>query len=102
MKLLPDCTPPRRTRSRLGDQLRRLSGKKFDLVFYSPFSYEFAPEYARLFEWRQFQLGADAVRATVEAVWKDTRGTLDLVADLFDAPIHVHNSAAVVRDAADA
>ncbi len=100
IKVLPDYATSKNPLE-LGDQLRKLSGKKFDLVFFSPFTYDFAPEYSRLAEWRHALRGEEAVRVVVDAVWKDTRGTLDLVADLFDAPIHVHNSAAIVRDAND-
>ncbi|MDB4979354.1 MAG: family phosphatase [Myxococcales bacterium] len=101
IKMLPDYATSKNPLE-LGDQLRKLSTKKFDLIFFSPFSYDFVPEYSQLSEWRQALRGGDAVRAAVEALWKDTRSTLDLVADLFDAPIHVHNSAAIVRDANDA
>jgi len=82
----------------LRDQLRAASGRKFDLVFFSPFSYEFSPAYAQLAEWRRAMMSESAVREVVEATWKDTRETIDLLADLFDCPIHVHNSAAVVRE----
>lgn len=82
----------------LRDQLRKASDQKFDAVFFSPFSYEFSPEYAQLAEWRRSMLGEASVRAVVDATWKQTRETIDLVASLFDCPIHVHNSAAIVRD----
>jgi len=38
------------------------------------------------------------VKAKVDTVWEDARGTIDVLADLFDCPIHVHNSSAVVRE----
>jgi len=82
----------------LRDQLRRLSKKKFDAVFYSPFSYEFSPRYAQIGDWRQATLGDRAVHALVDEAWAEIRPTLDLVADLFDCPIRVHNSAGVIRE----
>lgn len=82
----------------LRDELRKFSTKKYDLVFFSPFSYDFAPEYSQLAEWRQSLRSDGAIRAVVESTWNDTRETLDLLADLYDCPIHVHNSAAIVRE----
>lgn len=82
----------------LRDQLRRLSKKKFDIVFYSPFTYEFAVEYARLNHWRNALLSEAEQRRVADEAWSDAQQTLDLAADLFDCPIHVHNSSAVIRE----
>lgn len=88
--------------SQLHDELRAFSTKKFDIVFFSPFSYEFSPTYAELAEWRGAFRGESAIRGVVDASWAEARKTIDLLADLFDCPIHVHNSAAVVREESDA
>jgi FkbH-like protein len=82
----------------LRDELRKLSAKKFDLVFFSPFSYEFVPEYAQLAEWRHSFRGNKAAHGVAQTTWRETRVTLDLIADLFDCPIHVHNSSAIIRE----
>lgn len=82
----------------LRDELRALSPKKFDLIFFSPFSYEFSLEYNQLLNWKNAFAARNAVYERVDRVWEDTRGTLDVLADLFDCPIHVHNSAALVRE----
>lgn len=82
----------------LRDELRALSAKKFDLVFFSPFSYEFSLEYAQLLDWKNALVGEPSVAKIVQGAWDDTRGTIDVLADLFDCPIHIHNSAAVVRE----
>jgi FkbH-like protein len=101
VELVPDFATSKNP-VELRDHLRQLSKKKFDLVFYSPFSYEFSLEYARLTHWRQAAMSAGAVLDTVETIWRDTRATLDVVADLFDCPIHVHNAGAVIREDAAA
>lgn len=80
------------------DELRALSAKKFDLIFFSPFTYEFSLEYNQLLNWKNAFAARNAVDERVDRVWEDTRGTLDVLADLFDCPIHVHNSAALVRE----
>ncbi len=82
----------------LRDELRKASALKFDLVFFSPFSYEFSPSYARLLQWRHALTKDSAVRDVVAQTWSDAQGTIDLLADLFDCPIHVHNSAAIIRE----
>jgi FkbH-like protein len=82
----------------LRDQLRKMSARKFDLVFISPFSYEFAPAYSQLALPRGAVTGARQIAAVAEQAWADARGTINLAANLFDCPIIVHNSAAVVRE----
>ena len=82
----------------LRDELRAFSAKKFDMVFFSPFSYEFSPDYNQLLDWRNALKGETAAREWVPRAWEDARGTIDVLADLFDCPIHVHNSAAVIRE----
>ncbi len=82
----------------LRDELRQMSASKFDLVFFSPFSYEFSPAYAQLSEWRRAMTGEGEIETVVAEAWNDAREIIDLLADLFDCPIHVHNSAAIVRE----
>ena len=95
--LLPDYATSKNPLE-LRDQLRKLSARKFDLVFFSPFSYEFVPAYSELAEWRQSSASTKSVNTVVENAWRDTQITLELVTDLFDCPVHVHNSAAIVRE----
>jgi len=82
----------------LRDELRQMSATPFDAVFFSPFSYEFSPAYAQLSEWRRAFTGEGEIRAVVDEAWNEARETIDLLADLFDCPIHVHNSAAILRE----
>jgi FkbH-like protein len=82
----------------LRDELRALSTKKFDLIFFSPFTYEFSLEYNQLLNWKNSFAGRHAVDERVDRVWEETRETLDVLADLYDCPIHVHNSSALVRE----
>ena len=60
----------------LRDELRKLSARKFDLVFFSPFSYDFAPEYAQLTEWRQGFMRSKAVQDVADRTWRETSVTL--------------------------
>jgi FkbH-like protein len=83
----------------LHNQLRKLAAERtFDLVFYSPFSYEFVPAYSRTADWRCALMSKDAVRTIVDDTWSQVRATLDLLTELFVCPIHVHNSSAIIRE----
>ena len=97
IQLLPDYATSKNPLE-LRDQLRKLSAKRFDLVFFSPFSYDFTQAYSQLSEWRQSFASEQAVNTVVANSWQDVRDTLGVVADLFDCPVHVHNSAAIVRE----
>lgn len=82
----------------LRNSLRKLADRKFDLVFYSPFTYEFAPEYARLMEWRQgTTASSSAARRHALAALDNALPTIDLLTDLFECNIFVHNSANIRR-----
>lgn len=80
-------------------ELRALAAadRKFDLVFYSPFTYEFSPDYARLHHVGQSLRGGRFVRRLVDPLLADAMATLDLIADLFECNVFVHNSANVRR-----
>jgi FkbH-like protein len=82
----------------LHDQIRGLGAKKFDLVFFSPFSYEFSLEYNPLLDWKNLYISEEVIAERIERSWLEVRATIDVLADLFDCPIHVHNSAAIVRE----
>ncbi len=97
IRLVPDYATSKNPLE-LRDQLRNLSDRKFDLVFVSPFSYDFVPAYSQLVSLHSGLMSGRSVRTLAEQTWSETCLTLDLAADLFDCPIHVHNSAAIVRE----
>jgi FkbH-like protein len=78
-------------------QIEREANKRFDLVFYSPFTYEQSPEYA------QFQRGSRAMASQsemTEAVTSTIEGATKVVDTLlarFNCPILLHNSANIRR-----
>lgn len=97
IRFLPDYATSKHPEL-LREQLRKLGSRKFDLVFFSPFTYEFSPDYARLADWRQMLVGQSEAQAIVEASWAETEKTVRLASDLFDCPIFIHNSAAIIRE----
>ncbi len=81
----------------LRDGLRAMADRKFDLVFSSPFSFGFSPEYNATSMVRNSLAGASTLRAMADAVSDQAEATLGLLSSLFECPIFVHNSANVRR-----
>jgi FkbH-like protein len=82
----------------LHDSLRALGSERFDLVFFSPFSYEFNPDYARALRWKGALGGRRDAQEAVAAALVQAQASADLIADLFDCPIYIHNAANVVLE----
>ncbi len=79
---------------------RGLSGFQpdaFDLIFYSPFTYEFQPDYSGLQFLRTTGLSRRKITRIADAAIADTQNTLDLLGRVFEVPIFVHNSANIRR-----
>src|SRR5258708_321357 len=74
-----------------------MRGRKFDLAFFSPFTYEFSPEYARLLDWRFAASRAALVGKLVEAAFESAFSTAQLLSELFDCNLFVHGSAGIAR-----
>jgi FkbH-like protein len=79
------------------EQVAALRGRKFDAVFYSPFSYEFAHEMTRLQDWRQVVANTRDLARLTDAALAEATKTLDLLTDLFECNCFVHNTAGVRR-----
>ncbi len=82
----------------LHEQLLAFSSKQFDLVFFSPVTYDFSTEYSLLTSPRRALMGGAAVDALVARVWTDTQKTIGVLADLFECPIYIHNSSGMLRE----
>ena len=79
------------------NMLRGLADRKFDLVFFSPFTYGFSPGYSRLSATKAVFASRKAIRRAVDETLAEAATSLDLVLDLFDCPVLVHNSANLRR-----
>lgn len=78
-------------------QLRSLAEQSFDLIFFSPFTYEFHPEYKQFIFGRTAALGASGISTIVEQAQADTMAVLRLLGSQFDVPTFVHNSSGIRR-----
>ena len=79
--------------------LQTLHPADYQMVVFSPFSYEFAQEYRQILQLRNALMSKARLEALIKGTKEDTRKTLDLLADNFDAPIFVHNSSTLQRGA---
>ena len=77
--------------------IRSLAGKPFDLVAYSPLTYENSLTFRRLMSPRSATLSSRRVDEIVSQAMGPISRTVDLLADLFECPIVVHNTAGVRR-----
>lgn len=88
-----------------GDQLAqiaKLADRKFDVVFYSPLTYEFNTTWARMIHPRSAIWPAAKFVAQAQAALAPVEATVDLLAQLFECSIFVHNAAGVYRHSARA
>lgn len=81
----------------LRNEIRELAQDGFDLVFFSPFSYTFVPEYDQILRWKAAMWPRAKFYAMLDAMLEDVAMTVRLLAQQFSCPIYVHNSAAVVQ-----
>jgi FkbH-like protein len=77
--------------------LRKYAEQRFDLVFYSPFTYEFSAEVAAFGRVRRSMMGRREIEAIVAGELEHLEAMLELLATLYEAPCYVHNTANVRR-----
>jgi FkbH-like protein len=82
----------------LEPQLKALAQNKVDLVFFSPFTYEFSPEYQQILNWRNAWLSRAQAEELAFSLAQSTEPILALLANCFDCPIFTHNASGLLRD----
>jgi FkbH-like protein len=80
------------------DELKKLSGKKVDLIFFSPFTYDFSPNLAIMQQANKALLSRHKVIKSLKISWAEAKKTIEVIADLFDCPTYVHNASFIIRD----
>jgi FkbH-like protein len=81
----------------LRNRIRCFAPDEFDLVFFSPFSYTFLPEYEVLLKPRSGLWPASKTVRHVNAMVEEIFRTLDTLAGQFDCPIYVHNTSGTIQ-----
>jgi FkbH-like protein len=79
------------------EELRALTNRRFDLIFYSPFTYEFSPEIAAFQRLRRSMMSRRGINRIVFAEIEHVEEMLGALTSLFEAPCYVHNTANVRR-----
>lgn len=82
----------------LRQQFHTLGQQKFDLAFFSPFTYEFQPDYQQLLNWRNALMSRDNVESLAVSLAKQTDNILELLAESFECPIFIHNLSGLLRE----
>jgi len=77
------------------NELRRLAGERFDLVFYSPFTHVFSPEVAAFNRLRRVTAGRSQIRSAVSAAIDTVERNLDVLGALYECTTYIHNSRVV-------
>ncbi len=79
------------------DQLRALADRHFDVIFYSPVTYEFSWDLNAYFKVGQWMTSRRRVDQTVSTAMDEVEKTLEVLATGFDAPTYIHNTANLRR-----
>ncbi len=86
-----------RVQPALRNRIRTFAPNEFDLVFFSPFSHTYLPEYEILLKPQSVLWPASKTAAHVDAMLEETFRTLDTLRDQLDCPIYVHNTSGTIQ-----
>jgi FkbH-like protein len=78
-------------------ELRQVENHGFDLVFYSPLTYEFHVEFSQLQFLKTASRPPNQIKLLVDKAKTDIKSTLQILRGLFDCPVFVHNTANLRR-----
>ena len=81
----------------VASKLKKLGSETFDLIFYSPFTYEYSASFMRTLDWRNALMGKKAKDALLEEMMADVTLVGRTLATTFSAPTFIHNAAVVIR-----
>ena len=88
---------PERVQPVLRNRIRGFGPDDFDLVFFSPFSHTFLPEYETLLKPKSRFWSAPKIANQVDAMLTEVCSTMDTLAKQFNCPIYLHNTAGTVQ-----
>ncbi len=86
-----------RVQPALRNRIRTFVPDEFDLVFFSPFSHTYLPEYEILLKPQSVLWPPSKTAAHVDAMLQETFRTLDTLRDQLDCPIYVHNTSGTIQ-----
>jgi FkbH-like protein len=80
------------------DEIKQFSEQKIDLVFYSPFTYDFSADLLGITNWKNCLASKQNILEDLKAAWQETEKSIAVVSDLFDCPVYLHNASFPVRE----
>jgi FkbH-like protein len=86
-----------RVQPALRNRIRSFAPNDFDVVFFSPFSHTFLPEYEVLLKPQSSLWRASKTLGHVNGMLEEVFRTLDALAGHFDCPIYVHNTSGTIQ-----
>ena len=81
-------------------ELKKMRDRQFDLIFFSPFSHAYSETFAAVINPRNAFRKKDFLDEMLSDAIDQSYSTLDLLGELFNSPISVHNAAAAPQHAA--
>jgi len=88
---------PERVQPVLRNRIRGFGPDDFDLVFFSPFSHTYLPDYERLLKPKSRFWPAPKIAQQADAILHEVCSTLDTLGKQFNCPIYVHNTAGTIQ-----
>jgi len=82
----------------LHGELKELKNRKFDVVFYSPLSYEYNLDFSGLIHYRNIFMSGFNFAEALSNICKDIEIVADRIISEFDCPVFIHNTAGIIRD----
>ncbi|MGE5197952.1 MAG: HAD-IIIC family phosphatase [Deltaproteobacteria bacterium] len=105
--LIPDCSqdeisilPTRITlknSAEVNDALMKMVDRGFDMIFFSPFTYEYSREYGSFLSRRNIFIGPQEFKKTIDHIIEATSQIIDTLVHNYDCNIIVHNTCGVRR-----
>ncbi len=78
--------------------LKSLQDRKFDVIFYSPITYTFNPNFSSLLNYRNVFMGGFEHAESLAGIFSQITSTIDILTNIFECPVFVHNTACLQRD----
>ena len=86
-----------RVQAALRNRVRTLDPGEFDLIFFSPFSHAFVPEYDQLLRPKASLCRTTDLLAAVDILLEDVLRSVQVIAKHFRCPIYIHNTAGTIQ-----
>lgn len=84
--------------NQLRKEIAKLNNEQFDVIFYSPFSYNYNIELNELLNYQNIFINKKKFDNSVHCVVNDVEKIANRLTTTFDCPIYIHNTACIIRE----